>query len=221
MDTESPKSAVLFDFDGTLGRSLPHWAIAYQDTLRHHGISVSYEEAIESAFAKSQSEVTQRLKVADPHQFREMVWTKVKDRMELVETYPDMLATVIDLRNRDFATAVVTNSRRGHVAPVLKRWNAHSHFDELVAIEDVSKGKPEPESILFALSTLKISAANAWMIGDSLADVNAGNAAGVKTIAFIPPENHAFNDPKALREANPTHIARTYGEIHRIIINHG
>jgi HAD superfamily hydrolase (TIGR01509 family) len=138
-----------------------------------------------------------------------------------VETYPDVLSTLIDLRNRDFATAVVTNSRRGHVAPVLERWNAHPHFDGLVAIEDVSKGKPEPESILFALSTLKVSVTNAWMIGDSLADVNAGNAAGVKTIAFIPPENHAFNNPAALRDAKPTHIARSYSEIHRIIINHG
>jgi HAD superfamily hydrolase (TIGR01662 family) len=220
MNSESPKNAVLFDFDGTLGRSLPHWAIAYQDALHHHGITVSYEEAIESAFAKSQSEIAERLKVTDPHLFRELVWTKVKDRMALVEAYPDVLSTLIDLRNRDFATAVVTNSRRGHVAPVLERWNAHSHFDGLVAIEDVSKGKPEPESILFALSTLKVSPTNAWMIGDSLADVNAGNAAGVKTIAFIPPENHAFNDPEALREAKPTHIARTYGEIHRIIINH-
>jgi hypothetical protein len=44
--------------------------------------------------------------------------------------------------------------------------------------------------------------------------------AGVKTIAFIPPENHAFNDPSALRDAKPTHIARSYAEIHRIIINH-
>jgi HAD superfamily hydrolase (TIGR01662 family) len=220
MNSESQRNAVLFDFDGTLGRSLPHWAIAYQDALRHHGITVSYEEAIESAFAKSQSEIAERLKVTDPRQFRELVWTKVKDRMALVEAYPDVLSTLVDLRNRDFMTAVVTNSRRGHVAPVLERWNAHSHFDGLVAIEDVSKGKPEPESILFALSTLKVSPTNAWMIGDSLADVNAGNAAGVKTIAFIPPENHAFNDPKLLREAKPTHIARTYGEIHRIIINH-
>lgn len=220
MKIESAKNAVLFDFDGTLGRSLPHWAVAYQDALQDHGITVSYEEAIESAFAKSQSEVIARLSETDPLKFREAVWSKVKDRMSLVETYPDVLSTLLDFRNRDFATAVVTNSRRGHVAPVLERWNAHSHFDELVAIEDVSKGKPEPDSILFALSTLKVRTTNAWMIGDSLADVNAGNAAGVKTIAFIPPENHAFNDPKALRDAKPTHIARSYAEIHRIIINH-
>ena len=221
MAVYTEKNAVLFDFDGTLGRSLPHWAAAYQHALHHHGIVVSIEEAIESAFAKSQTEVAEKLKVADPLQFRELVWSNVKERMSLVETYPDVLATVADLRTRNFATAVVTNSRRGHVAPVLERWNAHTHFDTLVAIEDVSKGKPEPESILHALSKLSAMPSNAWMIGDSLADVHAGNAAGVKTIAFMPPENHAFADPQALREAKPTHIARSYAEIHRIIINHG
>ncbi len=220
MAASTPKNAVLFDFDGTLGRSLPHWAVAYQDTLQHHGIVVSLEEAIEAAFSKSHAEVAEEFQVTATLPFREMVWSKVKDRMELVETYPDVISTVQDLRNRDFATAVVTNSRRGHVSPVLQRWGAHTHFDTLVAIEDVSKGKPEPESILHALSALKTNPANAWMIGDSLADVHAGNAAGVKTIAFMPAENHAFANPQLLRDAKPTHIARSYAEIHRIIINH-
>lgn len=51
--------------------------------------------------------------------------------------------------------------------------------------------------------------------------MNARNAAGAKTIECIPPENHAFNDPEALRDAKPTHNARSYAEIHRIIIYHG
>ena len=40
MQPQSQAKAVLFDFDGTLGRSLSSWTSAYQESLREVGIDL-------------------------------------------------------------------------------------------------------------------------------------------------------------------------------------
>lgn len=218
METSPQRRAALFDFDGTLGRSLPHWTSAYRETLQYHGVSMETEKVIEACITRSQREVLEELAITDHEAFKEGVWSRVKDRMHLVETYPDIVATLNELRAHSFAIAVVTNSRRGHVGPVLKRWEIEKQIDALVAIEDVSNGKPHPEPLLQALQLLDITPSRAWMIGDSLADIRAGAAAGVRTIAFSPTENHPYVATQTLMEANPTHVAQSFQEIARILI---
>lgn len=213
----SNQQAVLFDFDGTLGRSLHHWAAAYQDALSEHGVSMDYPAARRACFSSAHATGEHLNPIADRHAFKELVWERVLGRMPLVDAYPDLVETLHQLRSRSFATGVVTNSRRGHVHPVLQRWELTHSFDVMIAIEDVSKGKPDPESIHQALEHLKVPATSAWMIGDSLADIDAGNAAGVRTIAFSPPENHEFANPAQLREAKPTYVAHSYREVQQII----
>lgn len=218
MTTMQYPRAVLFDFDGTLGQSLPHWTSAYREALQSHGVELETHEVIQACFMRSQREVLQELGLPNHESFKEGVWSRVKDRMHLVETYPDLIETVDALRAHSFAIGVVTNSRRGHVGPVLSRWDLEPHISTFVAIEDVSKGKPDPEAIHQALNHLQVPASEAWMIGDSLADINAGHAAGVKTIAFSPAENHPFISTDTLRAANPTHVADSYKDIRRIIL---
>jgi HAD superfamily hydrolase (TIGR01662 family) len=176
------------------------------------------EKVIEACLTRSQREELEELVIADRETFKEGVWSRVKDRMHLVETYPDIIATINELRAHSFAIAVVTNSRRGHVGPVLKRWEIEKQIDALVAIEDVASGKPHPEPLLHALQLLDIDPSHAWMIGDSIVDIRAGAAAGVRTIAFSPTENHPYVPTQALKEAGPTHVAQSFREIARILI---
>lgn len=218
MKQSSHRQAVLFDFDGTLGRSLHHWAEAYRGALSEHGVSMEYTEARRACFSSAHSTGAHLNEIKDRNAFKELVWERVLGRMSLVDTYPDVVETLQQLRSRSFSTGVVTNSRRGHVHPVLQRWDLVHSFDVMIAIEDVSKGKPDPEAIHQALEQLKIPTASAWMIGDSLADIDAGNAAGLRTIAFSPPENHEFAKPEDLRAAKPTHVAHSYREVQHIIL---
>ena len=218
MHPQTSRHAVLFDFDGTLGHSLPHWTSAYQECLHSHGVTMDTRDVIEACFTRRQSDVLADLKIEDHNSFHEGVWERVKQRMPFVESFADLHDLLQSLRAHSHVLGVVTNSRRGHVAPVLERWELASHFDVFVAIEDVANGKPHPEPIERALELLRIPASNAWMIGDSLVDIHAGKAAGVKTIAFSPPENHPFVDTETLRAAEPTHVARSNREIANIIL---
>ena len=209
--------AVLFDFDGTLGQSLDHWAEAYRDSLSVYGVTVDRETAIEACFNRAIIDITTRFNVSQPHLLRETIWDKVKERMPLVETYPDVASTLRTLSACKFQLGVVSNSRKGHIIPVLERWEMQDIFNAIVTIEDVKKGKPDPEPIHKALELLNVEAHQAWMIGDSVVDIRAGNNAGVKTIAFAPRGNHDFVGIDALRAENPLHIAESYDELLRLI----
>jgi HAD superfamily hydrolase (TIGR01662 family) len=217
MKAEQSERVVLFDFDGTLGQSLGHWAFAYHESLTAHGIEVDLATALEACFNRRLSDVATHFKVKDPHALRETVWQKVKERMPLVESYPLVASTLHNLKKLNYTLGVVSNSRRGHITPVLERWSVGQLFDTVVTIEDVSSGKPNPEPIHKALSQLEATPTNAWMIGDSVIDISAGNAAGVKTIAFSPTENHQFVSTETLREARPTHVAHSYQDIIAIL----
>jgi pyrophosphatase PpaX len=185
--------------------------------LLDHGVEVDLAFAIEHCFGRPSVDIASQFKISNPEAFRERVWQRVLDRMHLVEQYPAVQSTITKLRAHAKSLAVVTNSRRGHVAPVLDRWQLAHAFDTVVSIEDVSKGKPNPEPLLTALERLKAEPESAWMIGDSLADIHAAHAAGVRSIAFSPADNHPYSERQLLEAANPTHIVESYHEILSIL----
>jgi phosphoglycolate phosphatase-like HAD superfamily hydrolase len=90
-------------------------------------------------------------------------------------------------------------------------------FHTRVTIDDVQQGKPDPEAIHAALESLDVPPSRAWMVGDSPPDIEAGNAAGVRTIAFSPEENQEYCSADTLRKFSPTHVARSFAEVRRLI----
>ena len=53
----------------------------------------------------------------------------------------------------------------------------------IVTPDDVTRPKPDPESLLLACKTLKCQTAHTFFIGDHRRDIEAGIAAGCQTIA--------------------------------------
>lgn len=85
------------------------------------------------------------------------------------------------LRSIQMPTAIVTRNSLDSTQIVLR---AHSlTFPVLVTRED-PPFKPHPDPLHLALKRLRFvhSAGDAWMVGDSYHDIEAGNAAGVKTV---------------------------------------
>ncbi|HEY5478632.1 MAG TPA: HAD-IA family hydrolase, partial [Gaiellaceae bacterium] len=56
-------------------------------------------------------------------------------------------------------------------------------FDVIVTSEDTELHKPNPEPLLLALRKLEATPAEAAYVGDSPFDVEAANAAGLRSIA--------------------------------------
>lgn len=203
----------LFDFDGTLGASLPAWTEAFDAALREHGVTLPHETVVHHCFHTCPDEVVRAHAIADGEKFKQRCWENATERMSDVPPYPQAPETLTALREHGFKLAVVTNSRRAAIQPVLARWRIEHLLDAVFTIEDVSHGKPDAEMIHRALNKLNISPSHAYIVGDSKSDIIAGKRAGIKTIAFSPEGNWKYQALEALRLTEPSHMVHSFAEL--------
>ncbi|GAA3403349.1 pyrophosphatase PpaX [Paenibacillus hodogayensis] len=132
---------------------------------------------------------------------------------ELVKEFPYVREVLAELQQRGIRMGVVTNKMRMTTLMGLKLCGIESYMETVVAIDDVERGKPDPESVRKALELLKIDAGEALMVGDSKYDIIAGRDAGVKTVGVawsLKGEDH-------LRELSPDYIIRDMRELLEIV----
>ncbi|HXW36539.1 MAG TPA: HAD family hydrolase [Nitrososphaerales archaeon] len=80
--------------------------------------------------------------------------------------------------------AVVTNSGRAAADKMLDRAGIRSLFEFVLTRDDVEEMKPGPAGLVKALGILQVSPSDAVYVGDSLLDILAGKAAGIRVISI-------------------------------------
>jgi len=100
------------------------------------------------------------------------------------------------LHAQPIATALITRNSRLSVQTVLRRHNLR--LDVLITRED-PPFKPDPHPLRLACTRLNISPSHAWMVGDGQYDVQAGSAAGVRTVWISHGRSRTF-EPAPWRE---------------------
>jgi pyrophosphatase PpaX len=78
------------------------------------------------------------------------------------------------------------------------------HVEDLVAMEDTERHKPDPTPILLCLERLGRGSNDAVYVGDAVVDVLAGKAAGVDTLAVT----WGAGTTEALYGVRPTVVAQ-------------
>ena len=87
----------------------------------------------------------------------------------------------------NFNLAIFTGRLRKEAIYVLKNNDALHCFGEIIAMEDVSKQKPNPEGLLKILK--KFNAKGAVYFGDTIDDIKAAVDAGVTAVGVLPPSD--------------------------------
>jgi pyrophosphatase PpaX len=105
------------------------------------------------------------------------------DRLVRVyEGVPDMLAR---LAAKGHPLAIVT-SKTGELAlKGLRHTGIDRYFDVVIGMDSCKRHKPDPEPVLIALDRLGAGPEGAWFVGDSVHDMESGNAAGVATVGAL------------------------------------
>ncbi|MCL5283431.1 MAG: HAD-IA family hydrolase [Armatimonadetes bacterium] len=80
-------------------------------------------------------------------------------------------------------TALVTSKNRTELSNTLPRLGITKDVDTIVSADDVRNPKPAPDSIIMALRRLEADPVDAVFIGDTVHDLQAGGAAGVRCCA--------------------------------------
>lgn len=205
MHAPTPPHAVIFDFDGTLADTFPL-------------VIRAWNAAIEIATGGTQTpeEVISRFGVPEPEMFRrefaehgEAVWRKALDDYHaayeahhaMVEPFAGVSEMLLRLREAGIPMGVMTSKGRKacDISLCGLGWNAL--FASVVTGDEVAEQKPSPEGPLRVAQQMGAPPARCVFVGDSPADIEAGRAAGMSTVAAA--WHTVYTD--ALRAAEPDH----------------
>ena len=78
--------------------------------------------------------------------------------------------------------AIVTSAPRANLDMILETLGLAGRFQALVAEEDASKGKPDPEGFLVAAARVGVEPARCIVIEDAPAGLQAAKAGGMRAI---------------------------------------
>ncbi|MCM2251786.1 MAG: HAD-IA family hydrolase [Ramlibacter sp.] len=88
------------------------------------------------------------------------------------------------LADRQVGSAMVSNVGRAALDAALGRFGIQRMLWPVLGRDDVMHLKPDPEGVSAVLATMKVPAQEALFVGDSLADVRAARAVGMR-VAII------------------------------------
>lgn len=106
-----------------------------------------------------------------------------------VHPTPGLIALLNRLEKRGIPRAVATSSRRVYAEGLLERHGLRSHFAFVLAGEDVTHGKPDPEIYRKAAERLGLPSESILVLEDSPPGVTAGRASGAFTVGV--PHEHS------------------------------
>lgn len=131
----------------------------------------------------------------------------------LVRGYEAVVETVDALHASRHPLAIVTSKTGWLAQRGLDTVGLGSHFDVIVGCDTCDLHKPDPGPVLFALDKLGYPPDEAVFVGDSIYDMQAGNAAGVMTIAAL----WGPFSREDLVATNPTHFLERISDLPRLL----
>ena len=78
---------------------------------------------------------------------------------------------------------VMTNKPKRYTDALMAALKLDTDACAVVSADEVAHAKPEPDGLLLACQRAGVAAAHCWYVGDDKRDIDAGRAAGMKTVA--------------------------------------
>lgn len=179
---------VLFDLDGTLVDTAHDLGYALNLQREKHGLQHLPHEVIRpyaSHGSKGLLWVGFKLTPEDAS-FQSMrdeyltLYDQVLTRSPIL--FDGVEELLLQLENKGVLWGVVTNKPRRFTVPLLESINLMQRAACVVCGDDVKEPKPHPASLLLACRQANVQPSDCWYIGDAERDIQAGKAAGMKTI---------------------------------------
>jgi beta-phosphoglucomutase len=185
---------VIFDLDGVLIDTGEFHKQSWYDLAQKQGLDIS-DEIFYSTFGMQNYQIIpilagRSLPAEDIERLSE--WKESCYR-ELAAGKLTLLAgaeTLIkDLKNKDFLLAIGTSTPRVNVTFILEQVPSLNCFDAFITGEQVSKGKPHPDTFLKAAEKLLLGQDRCVVVEDAVQGVEAGKAAGMAVVAVTTTRN--------------------------------
>lgn len=182
-------AAVLFDLDGTLIDSAPDLAAALNRLRQREGLAPLPYEALRPLVGSGARGMVgagfglapgddgfEALKEAFLAEYQGQLLGETQ-----VFAQSDRLLSALEAQNMPWG--IVTNKATRYAEPVVAGLGLRARTGTLVCGDTTPHAKPHPAPLLAAAAQLGVPAAQCVYVGDDLRDVQAGQAAGMRTVA--------------------------------------
>lgn len=192
--------AIIFDFNGVIVDDEPLHLELFRKVLLEEGIFLSDEDYHEKylgyddrgCFTAALCDNARTPDAADDAFIQELIERKAEYYRQAIQERMLLFPGVVELVRRSaeqYPLAIASGALRDEIEFVLQRGDLRDYFQVIVAAEDVSECKPDPEGYLKALARLnhllqaEIQAHECLVIEDSIAGIEAAKAAGMRCVA--------------------------------------
>ena len=180
--------AILFDLDGTLIDSAPDLAGACNDMRRERGMApLPYETLRAMVGSGARGMVGTGFGIAPGDEaylpLRDEFLCRYEQRMtQETRVFADVTPLLLRLAEERIAWGIVTNKATRFAAPLIAALGLAEAAGTLVCGDTTAHSKPHPEPLLEAARRLGVPPGACVYVGDDKRDVDAGRAAGMRTI---------------------------------------
>jgi beta-phosphoglucomutase len=190
MHTANPL-AVIWDVDGTLVDTAELHFQAWQKLMDQIGKTFSRAD-FNATFGLRNADIFHKLfgteltdeKVAELSERKESIY-RAAAREHGVTLLPGVRALLEGLQAAGFQQAIGSSAPRENIDLILSLTNSDDFFQAIVSVEEIQRGKPDPQIFQIAADKLPVPYAHCLVVEDAVAGVQAAKAAGINCIAVL------------------------------------
>ncbi len=181
-----------FDLDGTLLDSLPDLAASLELTLAELNLPLHHQEKVRGWIGNGARLLVKRALAGEmngdvPAELFDRAYPvflkHYADNLNVASVlYDGVEETLNVLRTKGIAMACITNKPEQFTTPLLKQLGLEGLFDKVVCGDTFEERKPHPMPLLETAQFFNVLPEQSMMVGDSVNDIAAAQAAGFYSI---------------------------------------
>ena len=191
---------MIFDLDGTLADTEPLHFAAFNEALHPDGIEIGFDDYTARLIGLNDRDcfstvLSENRKDASDEHVAELIARKTAVYQSMIAErdvlYPGAEKFVRDCARR-FPLMIATGTLRAEAEAILRRAGIRELFLDIIAADDVERGKPEPDGFIAALGRIgfllrqrdPVLADECLAVEDTPAGIEAAHRAGMKVLAL-------------------------------------
>ena len=182
-----PARALAFDFNGTLSHDEPLLFAIYAELFAEHGRPLTEADYYGRLAGNTEEAIIHGWLGVEGDELEALVEERVDRYVRAADgsTVPLAVRDAVRHAASRVPVAIVSGAYRREIEPVVERAGLADAVGVLVAADDVTRGKPDPEGYLRALEALAddLEPADVVAFEDTEAGIASARAAGLRCVA--------------------------------------